>query len=139
MSSIGHIIEFETMGDERGSLISLEWERNVPFVVNRTYYIFGTKPDVSRGFHAHKELEQIAICLAGSCDILLDDGFQKKNFHLSKPDQGLYINKLIWREMHNFSHNCILLILASKVYDEADYIRQYDLFLRHVADGSHDD
>ena len=132
MSSIGHILEFETMGDERGSLISLEWERNVPFVVNRTYYIFGTKPDASRGFHAHRDLKQIVICVAGRCDILLDNGLQKTSFHLSKPNQGLYINKMIWREMHNFSHDCILLVLASKVYDEADYIRKYDAFLREL-------
>lgn len=132
MSSIGHILEFETIGDERGSLISLEWERNVPFVVKRTYYIIGTKPDVSRGFHAHRDLEQVAICVAGSCDILLDDGLQKKNFRLCKPNQGLCINKMIWHEMHNFSLDCILLVLASEVYDEADYIRKYNAFLREV-------
>ena len=132
MSSIGHILEFETIGDERGSLISLEWERNLPFVVKRTYYIFGTKHDVSRGFHAHRDLEQVAICVAGSCDILLDDGLQKKNFRLCKPNQGLCINKMIWHEMHNFSFDCILLVLASEVYDEADYIRKYNAFLREV-------
>lgn len=122
-------IEFKKLGDERGSLISLEQNKNIPFEVKRIYYIFGTKEGVSRGFHAHKNLQQVAICVKGSCRFILDDGQTKEEIILDKPDVGLHINSFIWREMHDFSKDCVLIVLASHLYDESDYIRDYNDFL----------
>jgi len=123
-------IDFTIMGDERGSLIALEEYHNTPFDIKRVYYIFGTKEGVRRGFHAHKELKQIAICVSGSCMFHLDDGKNTQEFLLNSPNQGLLIEGLIWREMYNFSSDCVLLVLASEHYDEDDYIRDYDAFLK---------
>ncbi|EHH3929662.1 WxcM-like domain-containing protein [Escherichia coli] len=122
-------IEFKKLGDERGSLVSLEQNKNIPFEIKRIYYIFGTKDGVSRGFHAHKNLQQVAICVKGSCRFLLDDGKTKEEIILDSPDTGLYINNFIWREMHDFSEDCVLMVLASELYDESDYIRDYSDFL----------
>lgn len=126
------ILDFNIMGDDRGSLIALESYKNIPFDVKRVYYIFDTKQGVARGFHAHKNLTQILICVKGSCRILLDNGKIKENIILNSPNQGLLIENLIWREMHDFSEDCVLMVLASNYYDESDYIRDYDEFLKEV-------
>lgn len=125
-------IDFTILGDARGSLISLEQHKNIPFDVKRIYYIFDTKTGVSRGFHAHKHLEQVAICVKGCCSFILDNGEVKEELLLNSPQQGLYIGHNLWREMHNFSEDCVLLVLASDYYDEDDYIRNYDDFLALV-------
>ena len=123
----------ETKGDERGSLIALESNLNAPFEIKRVYYIFGTKPNVRRGFHAHKNLKQILIAVAGSCKILLDDGKNnKQELLLNSPNQALLIEDLTWREMFDFSSDCVLLVLASDYYNESDYIRNYQDFLNYV-------
>lgn len=122
-------IEFKKLGDDRGSLVSVEQNKNIPFEIKRIYYIFGTKDGVSRGFHAHKNLQQVAICVKGSCRFLLDDGKTKEEIILDKPDTGLHINSFIWHEMHDFSEDCVLMVLASELYDESDYIRNYDAFI----------
>ncbi|EJF7711641.1 WxcM-like domain-containing protein [Providencia rettgeri] len=127
-------IEFEKLGDDRGSLVSLEQYKNIPFEVKRIYYIFGTKEGISRGFHAHKNLEQVAICVKGSCRFLLDDGKNKEEIILDNPSIGLCIKNIIWREMHDFSEDCVLLVLASELYDESDYIRNYQEFLKNLTD-----
>lgn len=121
-------IDFPALGDERGSLVALEAEKSVPFAIKRVYYIFGTKTGESRGFHAHKKLQQVAICITGSCRIILDDGQQRSEALLNSPNKGIVIGDLIWREMHDFSKDCILLVLASEHYDESDYIRDYNEF-----------
>ncbi len=126
------LLNFSTLGDNRGSLVALESNKQIPFEIKRTYYIFGTKQDVSRGFHAHKNLSQVLICVSGSCQILLDDGNTKDEIVLNSPNQGLLIKNLIWREMHNFSTDCVLLVLASDYYNESDYIRDYNEFIYHV-------
>lgn len=126
------VLEFRVLGDDRGSLISLEEQYNIPFDIKRVYYIYDTKSDISRGYHAHKNLEQVAICVKGSCRIVLDDGKSKESIVLDSPDKGLYIDNNKWREMHDFSDDCVLLVLASNVYDESDYIRDYEEFLRLV-------
>ncbi|HEX5670979.1 MAG TPA: FdtA/QdtA family cupin domain-containing protein [Sulfuricurvum sp.] len=126
------LIELKIMGDERGSLIALEENHNVPFDVKRVYYIFGTKTGVRRGYHAHKHLKQFAICVSGSCMFMLDDGTQKKHIELNSPTQGLLIEGLLWREMYDFSSDCVLMVLASELYDENDYIRDYDEFIKMV-------
>lgn len=126
------VIEFETLGDRRGHLVPLEQGRDIPFDIKRVYYIFGTKPSVRRGFHAHRNLKQVLICVSGTCKILVDDGHFKKDILLDNPNKGLIISGLIWREMYDFSPDCVLLVLASELYDESDYIRDYDDFLREV-------
>ncbi|MBQ6564371.1 MAG: FdtA/QdtA family cupin domain-containing protein [Clostridiales bacterium] len=124
--------EFEEHGDDRGILIALEENKNVPFDIRRCYYMYNTQPGVRRGFHAHKSLEQILVCVSGSCKILLDDGQSKETVLLDRPNKGLYIAHNIWREMFDFSDNAVLMVLASKLYDESDYIRSYDEFLQYV-------
>ncbi len=126
------LLNFKTLGDERGSLIALEENYNTPFAIKRVYYIFDTKSAVRRGYHAHKDLKQIAICVSGSCKFLLDDGCTKENVLLDSPNKGLLIEGLIWREMYDFSKDCVLLVLASEHYNEDDYIRDYSLFLKEV-------
>lgn len=124
------VIDFPVLGDERGSLLALEGNKNVPFDIKRVYYIYSTQEGVARGFHAHKELQQVAICLKGSCRFVMDNGAEKSDFVLNSPSQGLLIDTMQWHEMYDFSSDCILLVLASDVYDEADYIRSYDDFLQ---------
>lgn len=125
-------IPFPSLGDERGSLIALEAEKVIPFAIKRIYYIFGTQPGVARGFHAHKVLKQVAVCVSGKCRMLLDDGKNKESVWLDSPSKGILIDAMVWHEMHDFSSNCVLLVLASDYYDEADYIRNYADFIKEV-------
>ena len=126
---------FPPHGDDRGQLVALEEFKNIPFDIKRVYYMYDTVCGVSRGHHAHKSLEQILICVHGSCKILLDDGDQKEIVPLDKPNEGLYISNNIWREMFDFSPDAVLMVLASEHYDESDYIRDYGEFLRFVGKG----
>lgn len=120
---------FEPLGDERGSLVALEANKTVPFEIKRVYYIFYTGQGVSRGFHAHRNLQQLAICVTGSCRFVLDDGSLREEIVLDSSTTGLFIDKLVWREMHDFSADCVLMVLADQYYDENDYIRDYQEFL----------
>ncbi|WP_256672322.1 FdtA/QdtA family cupin domain-containing protein [Pseudomonas sp. ANT_J12] len=133
MPGTTQLIDLEVIGDNRGSLVSLEKGRQVPFEIKRVYYIFGTLPDVSRGFHAHKQLRQLAVCVSGKCRMLMDNGLTKEEVWLDSPKKGVLINNLIWREMHDFSDDCVLVVFASHEYDEADYIRSYEEFIKVVA------
>lgn len=128
------IIQLQTHGDERGSLVALEKEKNIPFEIKRVYYIFNTKENVRRGFHAHKDLKQALIVVRGSCRFLLDDGKEKVNILLDTPSQALLIESFVWHEMYDFSEDCVLLALASDLYKESDYIRSYDEFLNSTKD-----
>lgn len=121
-------IKFDVKGDERGSLIALEEYKNIPFQIKRVYFIFDTKSDVSRGYHAHKNLKQVLIPVKGSCKILLENYEETEEVLLSDQRCGLYIDALIWRVMYEFSDDCVLLVLASDYYNENDYIRNYDQF-----------
>ena len=123
---------FQPHGDERGMLVALEEFNDIPFRIKRVYYMYDTLPGVVRGHHAHKQLEQILICIHGSCKVLLDNGREKKIVPLEKPYEGLYISHAMWREMYDFSEDAVLMVLASEVYDESDYIRDYDVFLQMV-------
>lgn len=123
---------FPPHGDDRGQLIALEAMEHIPFKIRRVYYIYDTKEGVCRGKHAHRNLEQILICVHGSCKILLDDGYERREVLLDKPTEGLYISNDTWREMYDFSQDAVLLVLASEHYDEADYIRNYQDFLDMV-------
>lgn len=122
--------EFKVLGDYRGQLVALEGNKNIPFDIKRVYYIFDTKEGVERGFHAHINLKQIAIAVKGSCTFVLDNGAKREEIKLHNPNQGLFIEGLIWREMKDFSSDCVLVVLASEHYDEKDYIRDYDKFLK---------
>lgn len=126
------MIPLQKHGDERGMLVALEQTKNVPFEIKRVYYMFGTQTNVRRGYHAHKELRQLAIPVSGSCRFMLDDGNEKVDVLIDNPALGLLIEPFIWHEMYDYSSDCILLVLASDVYDESDYIRSYDEFMESV-------
>jgi dTDP-4-dehydrorhamnose 3,5-epimerase-like enzyme len=128
--SLIQLVNFPPLGDDRGSLVALEAHKTVPFDIKRVYYIFGTQVGVSRGFHAHRALQQVAVCVAGKCRMVLDDGQRRENVWLDSPTKGLLIGDLVWREMHDFSPDCVLLVLASEHYFENDYIRNYSDFLQ---------
>lgn len=125
---------FQRHGDDRGMLVALEEGKEIPFKVKRVYYMYDTVEGVRRGFHAHKCLEQILICVHGSCKIHLDNGVETAEVDLNTPFEGLYISNDMWREMYDFSSDAVLMVLASELYDEADYIRDYDEFLRVVGE-----
>ncbi len=127
--SIIKFIDLQALGDDRGSLVALEENKDIPFEIKRVYYIFGTKSGVVRGLHAHKALKQIAICVTGQCKFIIDNGSEKQEVIMDSPTKGLVIEKMQWREMHDFSDDCVLLVLASEHYDETDYIRDYEEFL----------
>lgn len=124
------LIDLPSHEDKRGGLVALEsLSDTVPFEIRRVYYIYGTKSDVERGFHAHKKLQQLCICVSGACDFVLDNGCSRETLRLDSPEKGLLLGNNIWREMKNFSSDCVLLVLASEHYDEADYIRDHAVFL----------
>lgn len=126
------LFNFSEIGDERGSLVALESLKNIPIDIERVYYIYGTSMKQERGFHAHKELRQIAICVNGSLDILMDDGNTKETITLDTPSKGLLIDRMQWHVMKNFSPSCVLLVLADDEYRESDYIRDYEHFANEV-------
>lgn len=122
------LLNFKIHGNHEGKLVALEKGNDFPFEIKRVYYVWDTERDVVRGKHAHRELEQVVICLVGSCDFVLDNGEQRETVHLNNPTQGLYIKHNIWREFTNFSNDCVILVLASEHYKEEDYIRNYEGF-----------
>jgi dTDP-4-dehydrorhamnose 3,5-epimerase-like enzyme len=126
--SLINTIYFKPLGDERGSLVALEGNVSVPFTIKRVYYIFGTKEGVARGFHAHRNLKQVAVCVTGSCRVVLDNGKHRESVMLKEATTGLVIDDLTWREIYDFSPDCVLMVLASEYYDESDYIRDYSVF-----------
>ncbi len=125
-------LDFAPLGDERGSLVALEGVKTIPFDIKRIYYIFGTQSNVTRGLHAHLTLKQVMLCITGSCEILLDDGDKRESVSLDSPTRGLLVEGLIWREMSQFSSDCVLLVLANDYFDENDYIRDYNEFKKLV-------
>lgn len=127
-------INFQELGDSRGSLVAIEMGQNkeIPFEVKRIYYIYRTENGVSRGYHAHKKLKQVAFAIHGSCEMILDNGIVREKIVLDTPTKGILIENMLWREMLNFSKDCVLLVLASEHYDENDYIRSYNDFMEYV-------
>jgi dTDP-4-dehydrorhamnose 3,5-epimerase-like enzyme len=119
---------FDIKGDERGSLIAIEECKDIPFEIKRVYYIFDTKKAVKRGCHAHKNLQQVAICIHGSCKFHLDNGKTTSEIVLNSPQKGLFIDKMVWREMYDFTPDCVLMVLASDFFSEEDYLRNYSVF-----------
>lgn len=133
------IINFPVVTDYRGNLTFIEENRHVPFEIRRVYYLYDVPTGAVRGGHAHISLEQVIIALSGSFEVVIDDGYVKKNFFLNRPHYGLYIPPGMWRELVNFSSNSVALVLASMPYDEEDYIRDYDKFKRMVQEGFWDE
>lgn len=124
--------KFQKHGDARGQLVALEEGKEIPFHVKRVYYMFDTVDKVRRGYHAHRHLEQILICVSGKCKIHLDNGQETAEVILDNPMEGLYIANNCWREMYDFSKDAVLMVLASELYDEKDYIRNYNEFLKYI-------
>ena len=130
MEPIGEMLEFPVHGDANGSLVALEKGADFPFEIKRVYYIWGTRHDFVRGRHAHRDLEQVVVCTSGACDFILDDGTRRETYHLDSPTKGLHIRNNVWREFTNFTPGCVVMVLASAHYNEADYIRDYGTFLK---------
>lgn len=124
------IIELPKISNPQGNLTFVESDNHIPFDIKRVYYVYDVPGGAERGGHAHKELHQLIIAMSGSFDITLDDGKNKKKFHLSRSYYGLYVCPMIWREIDNFSSNSVLMVLASNKYYEEDYYRDYDDFMR---------
>lgn len=126
------LINTKICGDERGHLIVFEKNMNCPFDVKRIFYIYGTKSDVARGCHANRNSEFLLISINGTCKVKIDDGKTQEYVELSNPHTALYLDKMLWKEMYDFSEDCILLVIASTNYDGNEYIRDYDEFLKEV-------
>ena len=119
------MIEFGSHSGAYGSLVALESLKGIPFDIKRVYYIYGVGQEIRRGFHSHNDLQQVLICVNGSVKIQVKTPFEEEVVTLDSPDKGLYIGPMMWREMFDWQDNAVLLVLASKYYDEADYIREY--------------
>ena len=123
------ILELPKISDPRGNLTFIEQERHVPFEICRVYYLYDVPGGAERGGHAHKDLHQLIVAMSGSFDVILDDGSEKTRFHLNRSYSGLYVCPMIWRELDNFSSGSVCMVLASNLYDEDDYYRDYDEYL----------
>jgi len=126
------IINLPKISDPRGNLTFVEANRHIPFNFSRIYYLYDVPGGSERGGHAHKNLHQFMIAMSGSFDVLLDDGKNKRKVSLNRSHYGLYICPMIWRELDNFSSGAVCMVIASEYYDEADYIRNYDQFLKEA-------
>ena len=132
--SLGHvtILNLPRITDPRGNLTFIESYNHIPFEIKRVYYLYDVPGGETRGGHAHKNLEQCIIAVSGSFDVVLDDGFQRQKFSLNRSYYGLYVPRMIWRELENFSSGSVCLVLASQLYEEDDYYRNYDQFIHMI-------
>lgn len=124
------LLELKEKTDARGTLVALEGEISIPFDIKRIYYMYGVPGGMSRGSHAHADLRQLHICLSGNCRIRLDNGKEQGEVILDRPNLGLLIDRPTWREIYDFSPDCVLLVLCDKYHAEEDYIRDYTEFLK---------
>lgn len=129
--SIEHcrIIELPKITEPRGNLTFIEGNKHIPFDIRRVYYLYDVPGGAERGGHAHKALSQLIIAMSGSFDVVLDEGGEKKRFHLNRSYQGLYVCPMMWRELDNFSSGSVCMVLASNIYEESDYYRDYNEYL----------
>lgn len=123
------IIELPKITDRRGNLTFIEGDNHIPFDIKRIYYLYDVPGGSERGGHAHKNLHQLFISMSGSFDILLDDGKNSKKVNLNRSYYGLYVGPMVWRELDNFSSGSVCMVLASDIYDESDYYRDYSDFV----------
>ena len=128
------VIELPKINDSRGNLSFIEGTRHIPFEIKRVYYLYDIPGGESRAAHGHKELHQLIIAISGSFNVTVDDGTEKKIFHLARAYQGLYIPPMLWRDLDNFSSSSVCMVLASDYYDESDYFRSRDDFVRAVCE-----
>ena len=126
------MLDFPQLGDDRGNLVVLEEGNPVPFKIARLFYMYGTKPDVERGQHANMKSEFLLVNLAGSCSIKVDDGMHKEIVKLNKAHQGIYLEKMVWKIMFDFSVDSILLVISNERYDPDEYIRDYKIFRKLI-------
>jgi len=135
--SVCRIIELPKVVDQRGNLTFIEGGRHIPFDPKRVYYLYDVPGGAARGGHAHRNLEQFIVAASGSFNVITDDGTTRQTFYLNRSYYGLYVPTMIWREIDNFSSGSVCLVLASQLYEEKDYIRDYDEFKRiaREADG----
>jgi glyoxylate utilization-related uncharacterized protein len=124
------IIELPRITDPRGNLTFIEGEGHIPFAIKRVFYLYDVPGGATRAGHGHKRLEEFMVAMSGSFDVLLDDGHEKRRYHLNRSFYGLYIPPLVWRELDNFSSGSVCMVLASRAYSEADYFRDYDEFVK---------
>lgn len=129
------MLEFPQEGDARGHLVIVEGMQDIPFEIKRIFYIYGSAPDVIRGQHANRKSEFLLVNVAGSCKVKVKDGRGNEAiFSLNRPHTGIYLPKMIWKDMYDFSEDSVLLCLSSEHYDVEEYIRDYDEFVSIVAD-----
>lgn len=126
------IIDLPVVQERRGNLTFVEGGEHIPFDIQRVYYLYDVPGGAARAGHGHKQLQQLIIAMSGSFDVLVDDGQERRRFHLNRSYFGLYLPRMVWREVDNFSSGAVCLVLASTHYEEADYYRDYDEF-REVA------
>lgn len=126
------IVELPRINDPRGNLTFIEGGRHVPFEIKRVYYLYDVPGGATRAGHGHRALEQVVIAMSGSFDVTLDDGRERRRFHLNRSYYGLHVAPMMWREIDNFSSGSVCMVLASEYYDEADYFRGYEEFLEAV-------
>lgn len=126
------LIDLPKISDPRGNLTFIEGGQHVPFDIRRVYYTYDVPGGAERGGHAHKALNQLIVAMSGSFDVTLDDGSEKKRFHLNRSYQGLYVCPMIWRELDNFSSGSVCMVLASNLYEESDYYRNYAEFIKSI-------
>lgn len=124
------IIDLPRINDPRGNLTFVESDRHIPFPIRRVYYLYDVPGGAERGAHGHRALQQFIIAMSGSFDIHLDDGFGKKTIHMNRSYYGVYVSPMMWREIDNFSSGAVCMVLASEYYDEKDYYRDYDQFIK---------
>jgi len=125
-----HIIELPKIEDHRGNLTFVEGGNHIPFEIRRVYYLYDVPSGASRAAHGHRALHQLMISMSGSFDVTLNDGYEKKTYHMNRSHYGLYIPPMIWRDLDNFSAGSVCMVLASNYYDESDYFRNYQEFLK---------
>lgn len=123
------MIEFPQKGDDRGHLVIVEGNQDIPFEIKRVFYIYGSDKDVIRGKHANYNTEFVLINVAGTSKVKVDDGTEQKIFSLDRPHTGIFLPRMVWKDMYDFSEDSVLLVLASEHYDETEYIRSYSEYL----------
>jgi len=127
-----HIIQLPRITDARGNLTFVEGNRHIPFDIKRVYYLYDVPGGSERAGHAHRQLQQLFIAMSGSFDLHLDDGYTKQTYHMNRSYYGLYVGPMIWRDLDNFSSGAVCMVLASHYYDESDYYRDYQDFIKAV-------